>query len=91
MSKTRRKNRSETEFLTGQIRKLESENKQLKRRLRQLDKKAHFYDDLVEAVAEDIKPKDSKCEKCKTGVLSLIDVKYAKFLVCSECKDRKKI
>lgn len=91
MSKTRRKNRSEVEFLNGQIRKLESENRQLKRRLRQLDKTQHFYDDLIEAVAEDIKPKEAKCEKCKVGTLTLIDVKHAKFLVCDECKDRKKI
>ena len=90
MGKIRRKNRSETEFLNGQLRKLESENKQLKRRLRDLDKRQHMYDGIVEAVAEDIVIEE-KCKKCKNGVLSLIDVKYARFLVCGECKDRTKV
>jgi hypothetical protein len=90
MSKTKRRESSELEHFKGQIRKLESENKQLKKRLRALDKKQHLYDDIVQAVAEDIII-DDKCEKCKTGTIKLVDVKYAKFLVCDECKNRKKV
>lgn len=90
MSKTKSKNRSENEYFNGKIRKLESENRQLKKRLKALDKRQHLYDDIIEVIAEDIVI-DEKCKKCKNGSVSLIDLKYAKFLVCNECKDRTKV
>lgn len=92
MSKTKRKERNEYEYLRGQIRKLESENRQLRKRLKQLDKKSHFYEDLIDAVAEDI-TMDNNCKKCRSGILRHVDLKYAQFLVCAnpECQDRKKI
>lgn len=93
MSKTKNKNRSETEYLSGKIRELESQNRQLKKRLKQLDKKAHLYEDLVEAVAEDIivEEKINNCKKCRVGVLKVVDLKHASFIVCESCKDRKRI
>jgi len=91
MSKTIRKEHSETEYFKGQIRKLESENRQLRKRIRALDKKSHLYEDLVDAVAEDIVVNEEICKKCTIGVLSLIKVNHLKFLVCGECKDRKKL
>ena len=90
MSKTKNREHSETEYLKGQIRKLESENRQLKKRLRKLDKKAHLYEDLIEAVAEEIEAEE-KCEKCKQGIYKFVDLKYAKFMVCDKCQERKKI
>jgi ribosomal protein L44E len=95
MAKTKNKEAKELEYFKGQIRKLESENRQLKRRLRSLDKRSHFYDGLIDAVAEDIKPETDlvlKCDKCKVGTIKLVDVKYAKFYVCDnpECQHREK-
>jgi ATP-dependent 26S proteasome regulatory subunit len=91
VSKTKRKESSESEHFKGQIRKLESENRQLRKRIRALDKRSHLYDDLIEAVAEDIVIKEEKCKKCQVGVLQLVKVNHLKFLVCGECKDRKKL
>ena len=91
MSKTKNKNRSELEFLNGKIRELESENRQLRKRLKQLDKKAHLYEGLIDAVAEEIKPEVDKCNKCKEGILQHVDLKHAKFLVCGTCKNRTKV
>lgn len=91
MSKTRRKQHNELEHVKGQLRKLESENRQLKKRIRQLDKRSHLYDDLIDAVAEDIIVKESNCKKCHTGVLKLVKLNHLSFLVCGECKDRTKL
>lgn len=91
MSKTRSKQHNESEHYRGQIRKLESENRQLKRRLKQLEKQSHFYEDLVDAVAEEIKIVEDKCKACGEGVLKFVDLKYAKFMVCDKCKKREKI
>lgn len=92
MSKTRNKERDEREHFRGQIKKLESENRQLKKRLRALDKQAHLYEDIVDAVAEEIVVTDNKCQKCQIGIIRLLDLKHAKFLVCNneDCQDRKK-
>jgi archaellum component FlaC len=93
VSKTKNRERSEVEYLRGQIRELESENRQLRRRLKTLDKKTHLYEGIVEAVAEEIKPNteaETKCKKCKIGTIRFIDVKHAKFFVCSECHHREK-
>lgn len=93
MSKTKNKNRSELEYLNGKIRELESQNRQLKRRLSHLGKKEHLYDDLIHAVAEEISPeeKTNNCKKCRVGVLKVVDLKHAKFVVCDSCQDRKRI
>ena len=90
MGKIRRKERSETEYLRGQIKELEKENRQLKKRLRSLDKRSHMYEDLIEAVAEDIVIEE-KCEVCKTGKHSILDLKHVRFEVCSDCDYRKKL
>ena len=92
MSKLRRKQGKEDEYYKGQIRKLESENRQLRKRLKQLDKREHLYEDLIEAVAEEIKPpKNGKCPECRDGTLSHHDLKYVRIEKCDECKYRKKI
>jgi len=90
LGKTRRKERSESEYLRGQIKALEKENRQLKKRVRALDKTAHFYDDLIEAVAEDIIIEE-KCPICKTGKHRVLDLKYVSFMTCTDCDYRKKI
>jgi ribosomal protein L44E len=78
VSKTKNKEHSEVEYLKGQIRKLESENRQLKRRIKALDRRAHFYEDLVDDSVEDIQIKD-KCPACKKGTRTILDLKYVKF------------
>lgn len=92
MSKTKQREHSETEYLKGQIRKLESENRQLKKRLKKLDRRAHFYENIVEESVEEVEVKD-KCPSCKKGDLVLIDLKYVQFEQCNEedCDYRKKL
>lgn len=91
MGKTRRKERSEVEYYRGQIKALEKENRQLKKRVRALDKTAHFYEDLVDFIADDIYVPDEKCPICKTGKHQLLDLKYVRYMTCTECDYRKKL
>ena len=91
MSKTKQRERSEVEHLRGKIRELESENRQLRKRLKRLDKQSHLYEDIIDAVAEEIEVPSNNCEKCKNGVLQTVDLKYARFVVCQTCKERKKL
>lgn len=90
MSKTRRREGSELEYLRGCVKRLESENRQLKKRLKSLDKRAHFYEDIVDEVAEEIEIVD-RCPSCKKGTLLLLDLKYVKFKCCDTCDHRRKV
>lgn len=90
MGKTRRKESSEVEYFRGRVKKLEAENRQLKRRLKTLDRRAHFYEDLIDDAAEDIKI-SNRCPVCKKGTVILLDLKYVKFETCDSCDYRKKL
>lgn len=92
MGKTRRKERSEAEYLRGQVRKLESENRQLKKRVKQLDRKSHFYENLVDEGIEEVEFKAEKCpvKDCE-GFLVLLDLKHVRFDCCTECEYRKRL
>lgn len=90
MSKTKQRNHSELDHLRGRVKKLESQNRQLRKRLKSLDKREHLYEDLLDAVAEDIIV-DPKCPKCKTGKLEYKDFTHVKFEVCVDCDYKKKL
>lgn len=91
MGKTRNKERSETEYLRGKNKKLETENRALKKRIRQLDKRAHFFDELVEGIAEEvIEPVTEKCPSCFKGDLKILDLSFIKYICCDQCDYRKK-
>lgn len=90
MSKTRRKESSELEYFRGKLKKLESENRSLKKRLKQLDKRAHFYEDIVDEVAEEMEVKNL-CPVCKKGTMILLDLKYVKFVSCDTCDHKQKL
>ena len=90
MAKTKQREGSELEYLRGRLKKLESENRQLKRRVKQLDRRAHFYEDLVDEVSDDIIV-DEKCPECKTGKTSVKDFKYVQYEVCDSCEYKRKL
>ena len=89
MSKTKNKEKNELEHQRGLVRKLKSENRQLRKRLAKLDKRAHFFQEIEEE-AEEIELSDV-CKECSTGIMISIDLKFVRYKVCSECKHREKI
>lgn len=83
MGKSRNKSSSEVRHLRGQIRKLEAELKYYKRR-------SHL-NDPVEEIIDEVEDIDvSRCPKCKTGVLSVFDFKFATVSKCSDCDFEKR-
>lgn len=88
MSKTKNKNRSEQEYLNGQIRKLESENRQLKKRLKALDKRAHYYEEILNDVEDEVEMKNI-CPQCNKGTLCEHDFKHLIIVKCDNCKYQK--
>ena len=89
MSKTRQKNSSELEVLRGENRKLRSENKQLRRRVREIDKKAHFYENVLDDVVEEVELKNL-CPSCKKGILQEFDFTHVVVTKCGQCDFQKK-
>lgn len=90
MAKTKQKTHSKTEHLEGQIKTLKSENRQLRKRLKELERKSHFYEDIIVEEVEDIKSVET-CNKCGKGTASVLDLKYVKLLICDLCEHKEKI
>jgi len=89
VSKTQQKNRSEVEHLRGEVKRLKSLNRQLRKRLSASLKKEHFFEQIEEE-ADEVELVDA-CSSCGSGVMVAVDLKFVKYKVCSECKHREKI
>lgn len=89
MSKTKQKSHSEIEHIKGQLKKLSSENRQLKKRNKELERKTHFYEDVIDDVAEDIELTAS-CPECKEGFLQELNFIHVIVTKCSQCDYQEK-
>lgn len=93
---TRSKTYKKDEDLLGQIRELTKLNKSLRKRLRQLEKNKHIYNDLKldydELITDEDKGKESlviKCPKCHIGHLQSTDLGIKLLTTCNSCLYRK--
>lgn len=86
MGKIRQKNHKEEEHLLGEIRKLKSENRNLRKRLKQLER----YPNNNYEKEERIKEKVSICNNCGKGELKEIIVVGRKIVKCELCDYRSK-
>ena len=90
MSKSKKKSHSEIEHLRGQVKKLRSENKQLKRRLKNFEKRPVIdLEDLVHDV--EIIEEMNQCPSCKKGILETHDFVHVLLEECNQCDYSKKI
>lgn len=80
MSKNKRKNGSEVEYLRGEVRRLKAELKFYKRR-------KHF-DDVTEEVEE---TPDNICEVCGKGIIQEFDLKFILLKKCSICNYQERV
>lgn len=80
----RRRDKNEIEWYRGQIRELESENRRLKRQLREAQKSFEYVleDDKTET-------KPAKCPECGKGNLQITDLKIKLLITCDLCNYRK--
>lgn len=92
MPKNRSKNADE--YHRGIIRELQKENRHLKKRVRQLEKAEHMFEDalLSDGPLEfEVTEKQRTCEHCGKGRLDEINVLDRIFEQCNTCDYRKKI
>lgn len=93
MAKNKQKNKSELEYLRGQIKKLESINRKLKQKVASLEKHAHFYDKVIDDVAsqEEADIDVHICIHCGKGIIERVDLKYLIIESCGVCGYKNKI
>lgn len=81
------------EFYRGEVRRLKSENRNLKKRLKQLEKSRHIYKELK--LNEDEEPEYlpdievTLCQSCYKGNLVSTDLAHGVLITCSSCEFRK--
>ena len=87
--------RNEAEYFKGIIRSLKSEVRNLRKRLRELEKTEAQYIDAVNGMYEGdieptIEPKQETCPDCSKGSLQEVIVLNRAFKRCSVCNWRSK-
>jgi len=90
MGKTRRKNHSEIEHLRGENKKLKSQIRRLERHIKELQRKSHFFEEVVEETVDDVTIIDT-CQNCGKGILSQIEIAHLTFVICDICNFREKV
>lgn len=90
MGKTRRKNHSEVEHLRGENKKLKSQIRRLERHNKELQRKSHFFEDVMSETTKEIKSIDY-CKECGKGELELIDFGFVEYVKCQICDFREKV
>lgn len=81
----RQKERSELEYLR-------SENRRLKKQLKQLERQKHFYENVIqEAVELEETFSEEPCSSCGKGQLIFHDFHHVKLKKCNVCGNQKKL
>ena len=89
MGRTKSRNRSEIEYLQGEIRSLKKEIKRLRKR-------EHMYDDLILEIQdsnpeiESKKKDDNSCPECSDGHLKFITILDKTYIRCDTCEYKDK-
>lgn len=90
-----KKSISETEELELEVKNLKSENRHLKKKIKEYQKREHLYQDFIEEVVpeESYKKKEfiEYCSSCGKGQMIYSDLKFVEYKVCNLCGDRKKL
>lgn len=92
---SRSRTHKHSEYYEGELKRLKSENRHLKKELKRLQKQGRQYDEYLEAVLEEeleveIKPQAARCPDCGAPT-SVLDVGFKQYLICSACKYRKSL
>ena len=85
MSKTRQKTHSEAEHWKGLYKKVKRENIQLKKRLKSLERREHFYEEVIDDVTVENEVSCETCDNCGKGVIIETDLKYVILRRCDTC------
>lgn len=81
----------DVEYYLGQIRELKAENRNLKKRLKQLERREHHYEEQeLKEIIEDTIISKQRCPECAKGVLEEKTVVGRFWVECSLCNYRSK-
>jgi len=85
MSKTKAKNGSELEYLRGLVKQYKSEARQLRRQVKSLQNRSHFYERIEEEENPDGVDMKGQCPSCKEGILFKLDLPHMVLTKCDSC------
>lgn len=91
LGKSKQKEGRDAEFFKGQIRELKSENRNLKKRIKKLERSEHNYNTPREKEEVIDDSMLNQCNECGKGFLKEIELVGRLFEVCSLCDHRKKL
>ena len=91
MGKLRQKESSEVEYLRGLVKKLKSQNRNLRKRLKELERKEHWFEIVREEEPIEIEENVDKCPECVKGKLSHIDLHHLTLIKCDKCEFKQKL
>lgn len=86
----RSKEGKKDEFYLSQIRALKSENRNLKKKLKQLEKREHFYEDDYLPMGKENITYEPVCSECNKGRLETVTILDRVFEKCNICDYRTK-
>lgn len=91
MSRNKNKSKSEVEHLRGENKRLQKINRSLRRENKGLKNRAHFYEETIDEVADDIVINDEMCQECGKGVITEHDFTYIIVKSCDTCEYKERI
>lgn len=91
MSKTRNKSHSEVKHLRGIVKKLQSQNRQLRKELNYYKKRSHFYEETITEAADESLTRDEQCPHCGKGVITELDLVHIIVRSCNVCDHKERI
>lgn len=95
MGKVKNRNHSEIEHLRGLVKELKKENGQLRRKVKDLEKYSHQYEDVIENHLMDepeVVSKVATCPDCGKGELTLrLTLLDKDYYECNVCSFRKSV
>lgn len=91
----KKRDKSGEEFWRGKYREVSKENISLKKRIRQLEKNEHLYEEVIlgdkDAAFEEVYPTEPLCLDCGKGKIKTINILDRIFEECDTCSYRKKV
>lgn len=88
----KKKEKDGVEYYKGKFREADKEVRNLRKRLKQLERSKHIYESFIEEPKLEIEEdKPRKCPECAKGDLEEFDIVGRIFERCKICEYRKKI
>lgn len=79
------------EHIKGQLKQARSENRKLKREIAFYKKRAHFYEETIDEVAQEVYEEAEACPECKKGTIVEHDFTHIVIKSCTLCDYKKRV